>query len=216
MLAAGGTMTAQFQFVMRTGSDQGKKYPLEDPEIVIGRDPASNLVINDVEVSRKHARLIWQESNYVIEDIGSTNGTFINGERLNSPFVLHGGETISLGENISLGFESTIDPDATRMSATISAAHKEDLTDQPAPEIQTPVSVGSIPEVDQEISKTETPIREPIKKRLDRRWVVLIVIAIVLVCACSLLFIFLFNAPASFWCKVLPFIFNPLNYNCLP
>src|SRR5450759_540974 len=92
---SGGTMAAQFQFVMHSGPNTGRIYPLEASEIIIGRD-ASNLIgINDAEVSRKHAKLTQQNSTFVIQDLGSTNGTYINGQRITTPQELKPGDTVT-------------------------------------------------------------------------------------------------------------------------
>lgn len=110
-------MAAQsFQLIMRTGPIPGKVFDLGNNELTIGRDISNDIVISDVEVSRKHARLIMEPGGYILEDLGSTNGTFVNGQRLVSPRVLRGGETIMLGENVSLVFESAYDADATVVS----------------------------------------------------------------------------------------------------
>ncbi len=102
-----------FQLIMRAGPMPGKIFPLQKNEIYIGRDPANDIVITDVEVSRKHARLILQPGGYVLEDLGSTNGTYINGQRLLGPHVLRAGEVIQLGENVSLSFDAIYDENAT-------------------------------------------------------------------------------------------------------
>lgn len=110
-------MAAQFQFVMRSGPTPGATYSLEGDQLVIGRDSSSNIAINDAEVSRKHARLNFQGGKYVIEDLGSTNGTFVNGQRLASAVVLKSGDVVSLGEQIVLMYEAlSSDPGATVIS----------------------------------------------------------------------------------------------------
>src|SRR5512136_1921007 len=110
-------MAAQFQFVMRSGPTPGATYSLEGDQLVIGRDSSSNIAINDAEVSRKHARLNFQGGKYVIEDLGSTNGTFVNGQRLASAVVLKSGDVVSLGEQIVLMYEAlSSDPGATMIS----------------------------------------------------------------------------------------------------
>ncbi|MEM4234830.1 MAG: FHA domain-containing protein, partial [Candidatus Methanomethylicaceae archaeon] len=107
---------AEFQFVMRSGPTPGKVYPLEGDVITIGRDPANTIHINDAEVSRRHARLEKRDNAYVIQDLGSTNGTFVNGVRLSGMQVLNPGDQISLGENIHLTYEAVVDPNATVIS----------------------------------------------------------------------------------------------------
>src|SRR5512141_2555797 len=111
-------MAPQFQLVMRSGPTPGATFSLEGDQLIIGRDTSSNIAINDAEISRKHARLTFQGGKYVIEDLGSTNGTFVNGQRLASPAVLKSGDVVSLGEQIVLMYEALAgDPGATVMSA---------------------------------------------------------------------------------------------------
>jgi hypothetical protein len=101
---------------MRTGPNPGKIFELTKNELIIGRDISNDIVISDAEVSRKHARLVMQAGGYVLEDLGSTNGTFAGGQRLMGPHMLQLGETIMLGENISLSFEAGYDENATLIS----------------------------------------------------------------------------------------------------
>jgi hypothetical protein len=102
---------------MRSGPTPGKIYPLSKSELYIGRDVANDIVITDAEISRKHARLLLQGTGYVLEDLGSTNGCFVNGQRLLGPHVLQPGELVMLGENIGLVYEATgYDPNATVIS----------------------------------------------------------------------------------------------------
>ena len=92
-----------FQLVMKNGPAPGKIYSLEKSEISIGREAGSDVFVNDVEVSRQHARLTDQAGNYILEDLGSTNGTYINDELVgNTEFpttvpILFGIEGLSCG-----------------------------------------------------------------------------------------------------------------------
>ena len=107
-------VTGQFQLVMRSGPTPGTVYPLEGDQITVGRDSSNNIVINDAEVSRRHARLNFQGGKYVIEDLGSTNGSFVNGQRLSGPYVLKSGDVVGFGEQIVLMYDAVnVDPGAT-------------------------------------------------------------------------------------------------------
>ena len=117
-----------FQLVMRTGPTPGKTFALTVPELTIGREVSNNIVINDVEVSRKHARLVMQAGGYVLEDLGSTNGTFVNGQRLMGPHILRSGELIMLGENVGLVYEVQQDINATVISTAGAAAPEQRAT----------------------------------------------------------------------------------------
>ena len=108
---------AQFQFVMRSGPTPGVIFPLEGDQLTIGRDSSNAVAINDGEVSRRHARLSFQGGKYVVEDLGSTNGTSVNGQRLSGPAVLKPGDVVALGEQIVLMYDVIHqDPGATMAS----------------------------------------------------------------------------------------------------
>ena len=92
---------SQFLFVMRAGPNVGKTFELELPEVTIGRDISNQISINDAEVSRKHVRLTLKGNGYEIEDLGSTNGTFVNGQRIRGPVQLKIGDLVAFGENIA-------------------------------------------------------------------------------------------------------------------
>jgi hypothetical protein len=106
-------MTPAYQLIMRQGPNPGFTFDLVKPEISIGRDMTNDIVINDGEVSRKHAVLRLSAGSYVIEDLGSTNGTFVNGQRLIGPHSLSVGEVITLGEIVMLAFDA-VSPDLAK------------------------------------------------------------------------------------------------------
>jgi pSer/pThr/pTyr-binding forkhead associated (FHA) protein len=110
---------AQYQLVMHSGPTPGKTFALEGDVLTIGREASNQIAINDAEISRKHSQLVAQGGKYVLTDLGSTNGTFVNGQRLTGQHVLQPGEVISLGEQISLLFEAVVivDPNATMLSS---------------------------------------------------------------------------------------------------
>lgn len=109
---------AAFQLRMEIGPTPELVFDLVKPELSIGRDLTNDLVINEAEISRKHALLKLEAGTYMIEDLVSTNGTFINGKRLIGPHSLNVGEVITLGENVRLVYE-TVRPElaATRVSS---------------------------------------------------------------------------------------------------
>ncbi len=97
----------QFQFVIRKGPQVGQVFRLDANALIIGRDPMSDIVINDPEISRQHARLSKRDNSYEIEDLGSTNGTFVNGQRLGSePYRLEPGQTVNMGSGVRLIYEA--------------------------------------------------------------------------------------------------------------
>jgi predicted component of type VI protein secretion system len=100
-------MGPSFRVVLRSGPTPGKIFPLEKNELFIGRDLSNDVVINDPEISRRHSRLFLQSGSYAVEDMGSTNGTSVNGQRLAGPYVLRSGDVLTFGERIVLAFEIT-------------------------------------------------------------------------------------------------------------
>jgi pSer/pThr/pTyr-binding forkhead associated (FHA) protein len=65
--------------------------------VVIGRSPGADIVIGDDFVSGRHARVSLAGNDAVLEDLGSTNGTVLNGKAITSPQTLRPGDTIDVG-----------------------------------------------------------------------------------------------------------------------
>ncbi|GEM_PF-2832614 len=83
-------------------------------ETSIGRDKKNDIVVLEPTVSRQHALIRRQGKDVVIIDLDSTNGTFVNKEKINSPRILKPGDTIHLGEKVVLQFNYAVDdPQAT-------------------------------------------------------------------------------------------------------
>ena len=74
-----------------------QSFPLTDGEHVAGRDADCSLVIDGTTVSRRHARITVSNGRAVIEDLGSTNGTHVNGARISVPTPLAGRDEFALG-----------------------------------------------------------------------------------------------------------------------
>ncbi len=93
-----------FQLVMERGPQPGQVFELPRSTISIGRDPGNQVVIQDSQVSRQHARITPQGGLMVVEDLGSTNGTRVNGLRITGPHTLAHRDEIGLGDNVTLIF----------------------------------------------------------------------------------------------------------------
>lgn len=70
---------------------------LDSNPFLIGREPSSNLVLTDDFSSINHARIIWYEGNWWLEDLQSSNGTYVNETRISEPFLLSPGQIITVG-----------------------------------------------------------------------------------------------------------------------
>jgi pSer/pThr/pTyr-binding forkhead associated (FHA) protein len=75
-----------------------ERYVLQD-DMTIGRDSGNNITINDSFLSERHAMFMRQDRSYFIKDLGSTNGTFVNSEKLDdTPVQLIDGDKIQIGQ----------------------------------------------------------------------------------------------------------------------
>ncbi len=185
-------MAAQFQFVMRSGPTPGATFSLEGDQLIIGRDSSSGVAINDAEVSRKHARLTFQGGKYVLEDLGSTNGTFVNGQRLASPTVLKSGDVVSLGEQIVLMYEA-LSADA---GATVISARKSAPRSAPAPAPAPAAAPAPAPQ------QYYAPSAAP--KKTNMTPILIGAGVLVFICICAVAFWYI---DANYlWCTFFPFI----------
>ena len=92
------------RLIVQEGQMPNMEYVLGKSVISIGRSSANDIVINDSDVSRNHARLIQNDKGFVIEDLESTNGTFVNDQAVTTLYTLRDGDLISLGDSISFLF----------------------------------------------------------------------------------------------------------------
>ncbi|HRF93668.1 MAG TPA: FHA domain-containing protein [Aggregatilineales bacterium] len=91
--------------IMRRGPEPGTIFRLNTPLITIGRGNRNTIIIHDNEVSREHVRLTLTDSGYEIQDMNSSNGTFINGQALDGgTWQLQTSCIIELGDSITLEF----------------------------------------------------------------------------------------------------------------
>lgn len=92
--------------VVRRGPMLNHIFPMTKQLVTLGRDAANDIRIDDPEVSRYHLRLKWAGQYYTVEDLGSTNGTRINGgARISGEVPLQAGNILMLGDTIALSYE---------------------------------------------------------------------------------------------------------------
>jgi pSer/pThr/pTyr-binding forkhead associated (FHA) protein len=95
---SGGTAVARYLLAIVDDSDSSREIDLDAP-LEIGRDPDAGLVLtDDLQVSRRHARLTPEEEGVLVEDLGSRNGTEVNGHRLSGSVLAHPGDRIVIGK----------------------------------------------------------------------------------------------------------------------
>lgn len=120
-----------YRLSVRRGPEEGQTFPLTSVSVTVGRDPMADIVLSDPEVSRQHARFTRTAEGYELQDLGSTNGTFVDGKRLGGEVVsLQPGAVITMGSNVTLVLEGTADP----MATVVSAGSDLDFDEPEAPE----------------------------------------------------------------------------------
>ena len=95
-------MVSGFQLFVQQGPQAGQAFALNKSIITIGREAGNDIVLESPQISRYHTRLTLQGGVYVVEDLGSTNGTFLNGQRVLRPTPVATGDLIGVGETILL------------------------------------------------------------------------------------------------------------------
>ncbi|MCK6535003.1 MAG: diguanylate cyclase [Polyangiaceae bacterium] len=103
-ISAGSLPKNRSLFTVLTGPEPGRIFALDADELVFGREePAVGRIVDD-GLSRRHARVIARGGSTYIEDLGSTNGTFVGEQRLTGPRKLDDGDRIALGQNVVVKF----------------------------------------------------------------------------------------------------------------
>src|SRR3954452_24211090 len=97
-------LLADSSLVIHEGDGAGSEHPVGG-ELILGREQGSaDLVIDDPGVSRRHARILPGAVGVGVEDLASSNGTYVNGERISGPVELGAGDEVQIGTTV-LGLE---------------------------------------------------------------------------------------------------------------
>lgn len=99
--------------MVRQGSGSASLRHFTQPEIILGRDPGSDIPLFDDTASARHARLTYHHGQWWLEDLSSTNGTYLNNTLISMPTVITSGDEISCGNvklNVSLSENIIIEP----------------------------------------------------------------------------------------------------------
>ncbi len=83
--------------IVRRGPAAGTKFTLDTDTVTVGRHPQSDIFLNDITVSRRHAELRREGSGYIVADLGSLNGSYVNRARVDSS-PLRSGDELQIGK----------------------------------------------------------------------------------------------------------------------
>lgn len=169
-----------FSLVMRQGPLAHSTFVLDKDVVTLGRATDNDIVILESEVSRHHARLIRQGESWVLHDLGSRNGTFVNGQRITGPLRLTEGNQVALGPNVVFAVNETTPASSETLSSKRPAPH------------------GGVAPLPNSGSRTESvaPVQAaPQVRKSSTKWYVLLgsalVILFLLTCAAVLAYLYL-------------------------
>jgi pSer/pThr/pTyr-binding forkhead associated (FHA) protein len=100
----GDLPTEVASLVVRSGSQAGATFPLRGPLTRLGRHPDSEIILDDITVSRRHADIVHEGDVYRVRDAGSLNGTYLNAERVEEA-TLQQGDELQVGKFRLVFFE---------------------------------------------------------------------------------------------------------------
>jgi hypothetical protein len=192
-----------FRLTVRQGLTPGKVFELALDEIIIGRDLKADVVLNDPEISRNHCRLTAQGNGYQVEDMESTNGTFVNNQKVTGgPRMLQPGDLVGLGENLVLEYGVS---DAAAATIVMQPGAHIPVVQAPPPPPPPPVeSYAPPPAALPDMGAGMPPMGEPAapsepawmaappppaapiitQKKSNRNTIIAIVVAVILLCCC--------------------------------
>jgi FHA domain len=78
---------------------RGRTFPLAD-EVTVGRAAGCQVTLDDTYVSQLHARVFARDGQYFVEDLGSTNGTYLNRRKVSGPMVMNRGDRLQVGSTV--------------------------------------------------------------------------------------------------------------------
>ena len=128
-----------FRLVVRRGPQPNHAFEVSKDVTSLGRDISNDIVVNDRETSRHHLRLVRSGDTLTLEDLGSTNGTFVNGKRVSGVTPLQNGDMIGLGETVTLALESSREAAAPPPSAPPVALGQQTPPPVPPPPTEMPM-----------------------------------------------------------------------------
>ncbi len=101
-----------FTVVITEKEGNERRLTFTEPEVTIGRVPGNDVVLPKGNVSKRHSRIVLKDNRFIVVDLKSTNGTYVNGRKITSPLVVKEGDKIYVGDFV-LTLEG--DPDASQV-----------------------------------------------------------------------------------------------------
>lgn len=86
------------ELVVTSGHRSGMRFELVGDRVTVGRHPDSDVFLDDITVSRRHVVLEMGPAGHVLRDVGSLNGTYVNGGRIDGEVIMRGGDELQVGK----------------------------------------------------------------------------------------------------------------------
>lgn len=169
----------KLRLLMEEGPDAGAVFDLGEGAITLGRGVDNDIVLDHAEISRHHAEVgISPLGTVVLQDLNSTNGTFIEGEPVSGSVRLHPDQSFSLAD----------------------VARFRLIAPPTAPSSRQPLLDAAVSEVEEPLEARDVPAPTSTAETRSPRWLYLLIIGMaLLICLFLLLGVYLWFAPIAFW-----------------
>jgi pSer/pThr/pTyr-binding forkhead associated (FHA) protein len=107
--AIGALPTGSALLVVRRGPNSGARFLLDSDLTTVGRHPEADIFLDDVTVSRRHAEFLRSGTAFQVKDLGSLNGTYVDGNRIQGTIALHDGAEVQVGKFRLTFYASRVD-----------------------------------------------------------------------------------------------------------
>jgi len=215
-----------FKLRIDDGKGNSKTFEFDQDMVIVGRDPSSDLVIDDIEISRKHLIISREKGGFFAEDNHSTNGTFRKGKQLAKKTVFQSGEKLVLGEDHTIELEIII-PEPKVEEETLAEPMTAALETPPIeeePQESVLKQAQSIQETQSEAVKSSSTEKEkPQEKEKTKKpagearpkWlVILLAVLVFIIIFCVIPFIVI--EVTNQWCDLFAGFFNSLSPGVCP
>jgi phosphoserine phosphatase RsbU/P len=129
-----------------SGTALGKRYELDRIETILGRHPECHVVLDSGAVSRQHAKIVRDSKRYMLEDLKSRNGTFVNGRLIGEPTALQDGDVVRICD-LELAFHGDLEPanfsDSQLDGSSMGVLLFDESDDAPTSSVMTKMEVRS-------------------------------------------------------------------------
>src|SRR5215813_5114925 len=108
-----------FTIIIQEKGGEQRRMVFNKPEVTIGRVQGNDIVLPKGNVSKRHARIVLKDGKFIIVDLKSTNGTYVNGRKITSPLVVKDSDKIYIGDFV-VGVDEAASPETDMPSETAS------------------------------------------------------------------------------------------------